>query len=114
MFLALIDIECSPIELTNLAPTQPLRNFLEASIAFEGIGGPGGSEKQIWKIFYRGDHKIGTTFEIYKFENWPPPVREKINMDFPVSFGFHAQAHSLWIRSIQRGLDAQYHNFFVM
>ena len=26
----------------------------------EGPGGSGGSEKHIWKIFYRGDPEIGT------------------------------------------------------
>ena len=37
-------------------------SFLEASIAFEGMGRPRGSrgsEKHIWKIFHQGDPEIG-------------------------------------------------------
>ena len=30
-----------------------------------------------------------TTFEIFKFEKWPHPVRVEIKMDFHVSPGFH-------------------------
>ena len=56
------------IDNRSTSKAQPLGiflSFLEASIAFEGIGtqgpgGSGGSEKHIWKIFYRGDPKIGT------------------------------------------------------
>ena len=32
--------------------------------------------------------KSQTTFEIFQFENWPPPVGAKTKMDFHVSLGF--------------------------
>ena len=32
-----------------------------------------------------------TTFEIFKFEKWPHPVRTKTKMDFHVSLGFHGE-----------------------
>ena len=35
-----------------------------------------------------------TTFEIFKFEKWPHPVRAKTKMDFHVSLGFHGRAYS--------------------
>ena len=50
----------------RLCDAQPLGknlSFLEDPRTFEvgGVpGGSGGSEKHIWKIFYRGDPEIGT------------------------------------------------------
>ena len=35
-----------------------------------------------------------TTFEIFKFEEWPHPVRAKTKMDFHVSLGFHVRTNS--------------------
>ena len=54
------------LRLINKYNSQPLGkilSFLEDPKTFEGRGGPGGlggSEKHIWKIFYRGDPEIGT------------------------------------------------------
>ena len=59
-----VNQEFTPIKEVIL--TQPLGknlSFLEDPRTSEDGGGPGGSEgseKHIWKIFYRGDPKIGT------------------------------------------------------
>ena len=44
-----------------------------------------------------------TTFEIFKFENWPPTVRAKAKMDFLDSQGFHGQTQ--WWNLIPKHLE---------
>ena len=53
------------LEFAITQPLGKLSSFLEDPRAFDGRGRPspgglGGSEKHIWKIFYRGDPEIGT------------------------------------------------------
>ena len=37
--------------------------------------------------------KLNSTFEIFKFEKWPHPVRVKTKMEFHVSLGFHGKGY---------------------
>ena len=49
---------------SHAQPNGIFLSFLEASIAFEGMGRPSGVQEVqkdiIWKIFYRGNREIGT------------------------------------------------------